>query len=60
MRKLLMPIYWISAFAGMYAGFLNFKSIPVGFAILSGLGLGELAGTCLCVIVGFLSRKKTK
>ena len=60
MRKLLMPIYLISAFAGMYAGFLNFKSIPVGFAILSGVGLGELLGTCLCVIVGFLSRKKTK
>lgn len=60
MRKLLMPIYLISAFAGMYAGFLNFKSIPIGFALLSGLGLGELVGTCLCLIVGFLSHKRTK
>lgn len=60
MRKLLMPIYLLSTFAGICLGFFIFKSIPIFFAILSGIGLGELVGTLLCVVIGFLSYKKTE
>lgn len=55
-RKIFIPIYLFCTFVGILTGISLFKSINIILAILAGIGLGELLGVFLCILIIVLSK----
>ena len=55
-RKIFISIYLFCTFVGILTGISQFKSINIILAILAGIGLGELLGVFLCILIIALSK----
>lgn len=55
-RKIFIPLYLSCTIVGILIGITNFKSIPIILAILAGVGLGEVMGVFLCILIIALSK----